>query len=49
MKKLMLFIFIPLFKLFPELGIYWIYPAEGRHHPITFSFDKFGFIIAGQK
>ena len=48
MKKLMLFIFIPLLSFSQNWEFIGFYPADGRHHPITFSYDKFGFVIAGQ-
>ena len=48
MKKLMLFIFIPLSSFSQNWEFIGFYPADGRHHPITFSYEKFGFVIAGQ-
>ena len=48
MKKLMLFIFIPSLSFSQNWEFIGFYPADGRHHPITFSSDKFGFVIAGQ-
>jgi N-acetylneuraminic acid mutarotase len=49
MKKLLLiFIFFPIVSFAQNWEFMGYYPSEGRHHPVTFSSDKFGYVIAGQ-
>jgi len=47
-KQLLIFIFVPILCFAQNWEFLGYYPSEGRHHPVTFSNDKFGYVIAGQ-
>lgn len=48
MKKLILLIFVPILSFAQNWNFLGYYPAEGRHHPVTFANNKYGYVIAGQ-
>ena len=47
MNKLLILLF-PLISFSQQWEFKGYYDGESRHHPITFSNDRFGFVIAGQ-
>jgi N-acetylneuraminic acid mutarotase len=48
MNKLVLLLFIPFFTFAQQWDFVGNYDSDGRHHPVTFSNDDFGFVLAGQ-
>ena len=48
MKKLIFFFSISLISVCQNWSFLGYYEGESRHHPITFSNDRYGFVIAGQ-
>ncbi|MDA9726994.1 hypothetical protein N9U48_00615 [Bacteroidota bacterium] len=48
MKQFALILIFPLFANSQSWIFSGSYPGDARHHPVTFSNDKYGFIIAGQ-
>jgi len=48
MKKLLFLIFLPLLIFSQNWDFLGYYQAEERHHPVTFSNDRYGYILAGQ-
>ena len=48
MKKLFFFVFIFYFSFSQDWTFLGYYDGFGRHHPITFSNDRYGYVIAGQ-
>ena len=48
MKKLFLIFIIPLSVFGQGWDFLGYYNADGRHHPITFSNSRYGYVIAGQ-
>ncbi len=48
MKSLLFFLLVVNLSVAQNWNYLGFYPGEGRHHPITFSSDEYGYIIAGQ-
>ena len=48
MKKILTLLIIPLLSFGQDWVFKGYYNGEARHHPITFSNQKYGFVIAGQ-
>tara|TARA_S200000501_G_scaffold245109_1_gene229549 strand:+ start:1772 stop:3664 length:1893 start_codon:yes stop_codon:yes gene_type:complete len=48
MKKILFSIIIPFLTFSQDWVFLGYYDGESRHHPITFSNERYGFIIAGQ-
>ncbi|MAQ47669.1 MAG: hypothetical protein CMD27_02170 [Flavobacteriales bacterium] len=48
MKKLLFLVFISNFSFSQDWTFLGSYEGVGRHHPITFSNDRYGYVIAGQ-
>ena len=48
MRKILLFIIIPLLTFSQDWSFLGYYDGESRHHPVTFSNERYGFVIAGQ-
>ena len=48
MNKLVLLLVIPFFTFAQQWDFVGNYDSDGRHHPVTFSNDNFGFVLAGQ-
>ena len=46
-KKILLLLLFPLFSISQSWDQVSNFIADGRHHPITFSNDNFGFVVAG--
>ena len=48
MNKILLLLVIPFFTFAQPWDFVGNYDSDGRHHPVTFSNDNFGFVLAGQ-
>ena len=48
MKKLLFFVLISYLSFSQDWTFLGYYDGVGRHHPITFSNDRYGYVIAGQ-
>ena len=48
MKKLLFFVLISYLSFAQDWTFLGYYDGVGRHHPITFSNDRYGYVIAGQ-
>jgi len=48
MKKIFLFFLIPFSVFAQDWDYLGVYDGDGRHHPITFSNDRYGYVIGGQ-
>ena len=48
MKKILLFLIIPFLHFSQDWVFLGYYDGESRHHPVTFSNERYGFVIAGQ-
>ena len=48
MKKLLLFIIIPLLTFGQNWEFLGYYESDSRHHPVTFSNDRYGYVMTGQ-
>ncbi|MBJ05333.1 MAG: hypothetical protein CMP65_05495 [Flavobacteriales bacterium] len=48
MKKILIFLLFPLCVNSQNWNFINYYDGDGRHHPITFSNDRYGFVLCGQ-
>ena len=48
MKKILFLLYLPILCFSQDWDFIGYYDGESRHHPITFSNDRYGFVIAGQ-
>jgi len=48
MKKILFFLIIPFLNFSQDWIFLGYYDGESRHHPVTFSNERYGFVIAGQ-
>ncbi len=48
MKKILFFLIIPFLNFSQDWIFLGNYDGESRHHPVTFSNERYGFVIAGQ-
>lgn len=48
MNKLILLFIIPFFTSAQQWDFVANYDSDGRHHPVTFASDNFGFVLTGQ-
>ena len=47
MKNIFFLLFISYFSYAQDWNFLGYYDGSGRHHPITFSNDNYGFVVSG--